>query len=259
MALAVGPRAPRLAHRVLGDGRGAARRRVRHPRRRLDLVFPHHENEAAQTLAARGRPLARMWMHNGMVQLGRREKMAKSESGNIRGLREVLDEVGRDALILYFCGRPLPPAARLLARAPQEAARARRAHPRGGPAARARRLARRTWRRCATRSSTRWPTTSTRARALASAVRLDPRGQPARAAGRRRAPARDARRARRSRTCSTAAAGAPAGAARAGRAARRGPRAARLRRGRPAARRAARTRLGGARRARRARARARRG
>ena len=38
-----------------------------------DLVFPHHENEAAQTRAARGRPLARIWMHNGMVQLGERE------------------------------------------------------------------------------------------------------------------------------------------------------------------------------------------
>jgi cysteinyl-tRNA synthetase len=65
-----------------------------------DLLFPHHENEAAQTLAARGRPLARVWMHNGMLQLGS-EKMAKSE-GNIRGLGEVLDEVGRDALLLYF-------------------------------------------------------------------------------------------------------------------------------------------------------------
>ncbi|MDP9293479.1 MAG: cysteine--tRNA ligase, partial [Actinomycetota bacterium] len=65
-----------------------------------DLVFPHHENEAAQTLAARGRPLARVWMHNGMVQLDD-AKMAKSE-GNIRGLAAALDEVGRDALILYF-------------------------------------------------------------------------------------------------------------------------------------------------------------
>ena len=52
-----------------------------------DLLFPHHENEAAQTLAARGRPLARIWMHNGMLQLGG-EKMAKSV-GNIRGLGEV--------------------------------------------------------------------------------------------------------------------------------------------------------------------------
>jgi cysteinyl-tRNA synthetase len=67
-----------------------------------DLLFPHHENEAAQTLAARGRPLARLWMHNGMLQLGD-EKMAKSE-GNIRGLADVLDEVGRDTLLMYFVG-----------------------------------------------------------------------------------------------------------------------------------------------------------
>jgi cysteinyl-tRNA synthetase len=66
-----------------------------------DLIFPHHENEAAQTLAARGRPLAQIWMHNGMLQMGS-EKMAKSV-GNIRGLREVLDDVGRDTLIWFFC------------------------------------------------------------------------------------------------------------------------------------------------------------
>jgi cysteinyl-tRNA synthetase len=65
-----------------------------------DLLFPHHENEAAQTLAARGRPLARLWMHNGMLQLGD-DKMAKSV-GNIRGLGDVIDEVGRDALLMYF-------------------------------------------------------------------------------------------------------------------------------------------------------------
>jgi cysteinyl-tRNA synthetase len=66
-----------------------------------DLIFPHHENEAAQTLAARGRPLAHIWMHNGMLQMGT-EKMAKSV-GNIRGLAEVLDDVGRDTLIWFFC------------------------------------------------------------------------------------------------------------------------------------------------------------
>ena len=67
----------------------------------IDLVFPHHENEAAQTLAARGRPLARIWMHNGMVQVGGDEKMSKS-LGNIRGLAEVLDEFGRDAVLLWL-------------------------------------------------------------------------------------------------------------------------------------------------------------
>ena len=66
-----------------------------------DLIFPHHENEAAQTFAARDRPLARLWVHNGMVRLDRR-KMAKSV-GNIFVLREALAAYGRDALIMYFC------------------------------------------------------------------------------------------------------------------------------------------------------------
>jgi cysteinyl-tRNA synthetase len=67
----------------------------------IDLVFPHHENEAAQTIAARGRPLARQWMHNGMLEAAAGEKMAKSV-GNIRGLAEVLDEVGSEPLLLFF-------------------------------------------------------------------------------------------------------------------------------------------------------------
>jgi cysteinyl-tRNA synthetase len=65
-----------------------------------DLVFPHHENEIAQTEAARGEPLARIWMHNGMVRMGS-EKMAKSV-GNIRLLHGAIDEHGRDALVMYF-------------------------------------------------------------------------------------------------------------------------------------------------------------
>ena len=67
-----------------------------------DLVFPHHENEAAQTAAARGAPLTQLWVHNGMVRL-EGEKMAKSV-GNIFLLHEALAAHGRDALILYFCG-----------------------------------------------------------------------------------------------------------------------------------------------------------
>jgi cysteinyl-tRNA synthetase len=66
-----------------------------------DLVFPHHENEAAQTRAGRGAELARIWMHNGMLQFGG-EKMAKSV-GNIAPLHEVLERWGRDAVILAFC------------------------------------------------------------------------------------------------------------------------------------------------------------
>jgi cysteinyl-tRNA synthetase len=67
-----------------------------------DLVFPHHENEIAQTEAARGKPLARVWMHNGMVEM-EAEKMAKSV-GNIRLLHRALDEFGRDALVMWLVG-----------------------------------------------------------------------------------------------------------------------------------------------------------
>lgn len=67
-----------------------------------DLVFPHHENEAAQTCAAHGEPLSRLWMHNGMVRL-EGEKMAKSV-GNIFLLHEAIETHGRDALVAYFAG-----------------------------------------------------------------------------------------------------------------------------------------------------------
>jgi cysteinyl-tRNA synthetase len=67
-----------------------------------DLVFPHHENEIAQTEAARGKPLARVWMHNGMVEMDA-EKMAKSV-GNIRLLHVALDQFGRDAILMWLVG-----------------------------------------------------------------------------------------------------------------------------------------------------------
>ena len=67
-----------------------------------DLVFPHHENEAAQTRAARGHELARIWMHNGMIQFTG-EKMAKSV-GNIALLHEVVEQYGRDAVVMYLLG-----------------------------------------------------------------------------------------------------------------------------------------------------------
>ena len=66
----------------------------------IDLVFPHHENEIAQTEAARGVPLARLWMHNGMIRVAD-EKMSKSV-GNIFQLSEALDRYGRDAVVAYL-------------------------------------------------------------------------------------------------------------------------------------------------------------
>ena len=65
-----------------------------------DLVFPHHENEAAQTRAARGQELTRLWMHNGMIQFTG-EKMAKSV-GNVALLHEVLDEYGAETVVMYL-------------------------------------------------------------------------------------------------------------------------------------------------------------
>jgi cysteinyl-tRNA synthetase len=54
-----------------------------------DLIFPHHENEIAQSVGAQGHPLARYWMHNGMVQVNG-EKMSKS-LGNFITIRDLLD------------------------------------------------------------------------------------------------------------------------------------------------------------------------
>jgi cysteinyl-tRNA synthetase len=65
-----------------------------------DLVFPHHENEIAQTEAARNAPLARTWMHNGMVQMAD-QKMSKSE-GNIFQLSEAIDRYGPEAMVAYL-------------------------------------------------------------------------------------------------------------------------------------------------------------
>jgi len=65
-----------------------------------DLVFPHHENEAAQTRAAREGELARIWMHNGMIQFTG-EKMAKSV-GNIALLHEVVEQYGPQAVVMYL-------------------------------------------------------------------------------------------------------------------------------------------------------------
>jgi cysteinyl-tRNA synthetase len=67
----------------------------------LDLRFPHHENELAQSRGA-GREFARLWMHSGMLELDE-EKMSKSV-GNIVSLRDVLDEHGREAILVFFLG-----------------------------------------------------------------------------------------------------------------------------------------------------------
>ena len=68
----------------------------------LDLVFPHHENELAQSLAL-GHEFARIWTHNGMLGGMDGEKMSKS-LGNDVSLRNVLDTWGREVVLLFFFG-----------------------------------------------------------------------------------------------------------------------------------------------------------
>jgi cysteinyl-tRNA synthetase len=63
-----------------------------------DLIFPHHENEIAQTEAITGKPFARYWMHNGMLQL---KGVAMSKSlGNMVTIDEFLEEHNPDVMRL---------------------------------------------------------------------------------------------------------------------------------------------------------------
>ncbi|MGB8981486.1 MAG: cysteine--tRNA ligase [Anaerolineales bacterium] len=62
-----------------------------------DLIFPHHENEIAQSESYTGKPFARYWVHNGMLQVGGGEKMSKS-LGNFVTIREFLKK--RDADVM---------------------------------------------------------------------------------------------------------------------------------------------------------------
>ncbi len=61
-----------------------------------DLIFPHHENEIAQTESVTGKPFARYWVHNGMMQLAG-EKMSKS-LGNLVTIEEFLSKHEGDVL-----------------------------------------------------------------------------------------------------------------------------------------------------------------
>lgn len=65
-----------------------------------DLVFPHHENEIAQSEAATGTAFARYWVHNGFINMGG-EKMAKSV-GNVTRVRDIVKEYPGPALRYYM-------------------------------------------------------------------------------------------------------------------------------------------------------------
>lgn len=74
-----------------------------------DLIFPHHENEIAQSECAHGRPMARVWLHNGFLSMDS-EKMSKS-LGNVRTVNELLThhrgETLRLALLSAHYRQPL--------------------------------------------------------------------------------------------------------------------------------------------------------
>jgi cysteinyl-tRNA synthetase len=65
-----------------------------------DLIFPHHENEIAQSEAATGHPFARYWLHNGFVNINA-EKMSKS-LGNFFTIREVLEKYDSEVLRFFL-------------------------------------------------------------------------------------------------------------------------------------------------------------
>ncbi|NIR51071.1 cysteine--tRNA ligase [candidate division KSB1 bacterium] len=66
----------------------------------VDLVFPHHENEIAQSEGATGKKFVKYWLHNGFLQIGG-EKMAKS-LGNFKTVREILKKVPTEVMRLFF-------------------------------------------------------------------------------------------------------------------------------------------------------------
>ncbi len=65
-----------------------------------DLIFPHHENEIAQSEAANGKPFAKYWMHNGFINVDNK-KMSKS-LGNFFTLREIVEHVPYDVVRFFI-------------------------------------------------------------------------------------------------------------------------------------------------------------
>lgn len=66
----------------------------------LDLIFPHHENEIAQSEAYTGKTFVRYWIHNGFVMVNK-EKMSKS-LGNFFTIKDILKEFSPDVLRLFL-------------------------------------------------------------------------------------------------------------------------------------------------------------
>ncbi len=67
-----------------------------------DLIFPHHENEVAQSECSTGKPFANFWIHNGLLTING-EKMSKS-LGNYISIKGVLESYPPDVLKIFFLG-----------------------------------------------------------------------------------------------------------------------------------------------------------
>jgi cysteinyl-tRNA synthetase len=67
-----------------------------------DLVFPHHENEVAQSEALTGKPFANYWIHHGLITINS-QKMAKS-LGNFVTIEDAVNKYGADILKIFFLG-----------------------------------------------------------------------------------------------------------------------------------------------------------
>jgi cysteinyl-tRNA synthetase len=102
-----------------------------------DLIFPHHENELAQSEGANEQPFATYWLHNGMMNLGG-EKMSKS-TGHVIDLHEAIARFGGAAVRLFYLRAhyrsPLEFSEELMADAATSLARLRAFRRRAGAAA----------------------------------------------------------------------------------------------------------------------------
>ena len=97
-----------------------------------DLIFPHHENEIAQSEAATGKPFARYWMHNGYINIDN-VKMSKS-LGNFFTVRDIAGAFDLEAVRLFMLGvhyrNPVNYTGELIGQAKQALERLKTAHTR---------------------------------------------------------------------------------------------------------------------------------
>ena len=168
---------PGLAHRVLGDGRGAAGRRLRHPRRRHRPRLPAPRERGG---ADAGRRAASRWRGCGCTTAcsSSPTRRCPSRSATSAGWARCSTQVGGEVLVLYFSGGHYRQPIAFSRRAPGGGRARGGADPRGGRRLVAGRVAGGAGAATATRSSTRCADDFNTARGAGGAVRLDPRGQP---------------------------------------------------------------------------------